>query len=773
MLTNIPQELRSLNQWVCATGAPLPDGKRDKVPRNPRTGHKADVTNPATWGSFEEARGCGYPLIGFVLTANDPYFVIDLDDPETPEQQERHNAIVAAFNTYTELSQSGNGLHIIGKGKVPSGVRRDKVELYSNERYIICTGIVFKNMPLVDYQPVLDRMYEQMKSVLPSTTLQQVDGVLTDEQVYNMAASAANADKFAKLWAGNWRGEPEWPSNSEADFALLAMLAFYTKDNEQVRRLFRYSALGKRDKHARNYHMDLALAKLRAKEPPPIDFTKLQTHAPTRDQNQDCTSKTPANTAGPEAPALPGGAIAIHESAPACPKRNGPVDGFRERITPPEGFIGRLAEYFYSSAIRPVPEISLAAALALTAGVVGRAYNISGTGLNQYIILLAKTGSGKEGVGTAIDSMVQAVRFQCPMVDEFVGPSAFASGQALVRVLDKQPSFVSVLGEIGLTLQEMCSPNASGAQIILKKVLLDIYAKSGFNKVLRSSVYSDTEKNTKIVQAPNVTILGESNPERFYEGLDATMIAEGLLPRFLIFDYTGPRPPRNPHAFMPPPKALVDEFAALLAVALGAAQQRTHCPVPMDEQALATMDAFDAECDSHINNALQDVAMQLWNRAHLKALKLAALVAVGCNPNAPCVTQSHAQWAIDVTVQDIQKILRQFATGNVGTGDTRMEADVRRIVETYMAMSPKTRASYKVATALQDAPVVPLTYLRRALRPLASFRNDRRGSNAALAAVLKAMQEAGELQLVPPAQAVQHFATNVPLYIKGQAWQNE
>lgn len=774
MLSNIPADLRTLDQWVCATGALLPDGKRDKQPRNPRTGHPADVTDPSSWGTFQDACRCGYPFIGFVLTKDDPYTIIDLDDPETPEQTERHNAIVRTFDTYTELSQSGKGLHIIVKGKVPKGVRRDKVEVYSAERYMICTGNVFKNMPVADYQHVLAQMFEQMDTVVPSVELVQVAGTLSDEEVYTMAARAANAAKFAQLWAGNWRGEPEWPSQSEADFALLAMLTFYTKDNEQVRRLFRYSELGKRDKAVRNdRYLNYALAKLRAKEPAPIDFSKLASNAPTRteDQNQTAHPVTPTERPAPNPPCAEG--TRLGSAVPVCPTGARGRTASARKLSYPPGFIGRLAEYFHSSAIRPVPEISLATAIALTAGVVGRAYNISGTGLNQYIILLAKTGSGKEGVGTGIDAMVQAVKMQCPMADEFIGPSAFASGQALIRVLDKQPCFVSVLGEIGLTIQEMCSPNASTAQLVLKKVLLDIYAKSGFSKVLRSSVYSEAEKNTRIVQAPNVTILGESTPESFYDNLDANSIAQGLIPRFLIFDYTGPRPPRNPHAFAPPPKALVDEFATLLSAALGSSQQRTHCPVPMDADAMAFMDTFDALCDSKINGAQQDVAMQLWNRAHLKALKLAALVAVGINPHAPCVNKECAEWAVQVTEQDIAKILRQFSSGNVGTGDTRMEADLRRVVDNYMHMPAKTRQDYKVPSTLKELPVVPLSYLRRCCRPLASFRNDRRGANAALAAILKAMVEAGELNMVPPAQAVQQFATTVPLYVIGTSWQNE
>ena len=60
----------------------------------------------------------------------------------------------------------------------------------------------------------------------------------------------------------------------------------------------------------------------------------------------------------------------------------------------PPGLVGEIAQFIYAQAPRPVPEISLAGALGMIAGIVGRAYNISGTGLNQYTLLLAPTGTG-------------------------------------------------------------------------------------------------------------------------------------------------------------------------------------------------------------------------------------------------------------------------------------------------------------------------------------------------------------------------------------------
>jgi primase-polymerase (primpol)-like protein len=50
---------------------------------------------------------------------------------------------------------------------------------------------------------------------------------LTDDEVIELARGAKNAAKFEALWAGETSG---YASPSEADQALISLLAFYTQD---------------------------------------------------------------------------------------------------------------------------------------------------------------------------------------------------------------------------------------------------------------------------------------------------------------------------------------------------------------------------------------------------------------------------------------------------------------------------------------------------------------------------------------------------------------
>ena len=734
MLDNIPEELRALPQWVVTLG------EGDKRPINPRTGRMASVVDPTTWGTFAEAVQAGYPHIGFVLASTDPYCIIDLDNkpskPATPEQLQRHSKILRAFDSYTEKSSGGMGYHIIVKGSIPMGVNRDNVEVYSSGRYMICTGDVVSDVPINDsYQPLLTVLYQEMESQAKRGELVEGESHLSDEELLSMAMNADNSEKFNSLCSGVMDG---YNSQSEADLALLSIIAFYTQDNEQVRRLFRASALGKRDKATRNdVYLNTTLSKIRAKQPAPVDITQLMANAAA------LMDPDPEEVAGEEEEDEP----YAYTTSEAEEHEVSSLPG----IAVPDGLIKELADYFYSTAIRPVPEIALAAAIALVAGVCGRSYNISGSGLNHYIILLAKTGSGKEGALSGMDSLLSAVRPQLSMVDNIMGPAAFASGQALVKILNDKPCFVSVLGEFGLTLQQISDNRANPAQLLLRKVLLDLYTKSGWDRSLRASVYADTEKNTKVIRAPCVTILGESTPETFFDGLDSSHIAEGLIPRFSIIEYVGDRPARNRNANIPPSKELVQKFVDLVMISQTTANNNTCCNVTMDPESLEMMDSFDAKVDGIINGTKIDVELQLWNRAHLKALKLAALFAVGRSPHEANIDTAIARWAIAFVESEVRRVATRFREGDVGKGDHKQFLDLRDTVADYFNLKLEQRVGYRINERLFEEKLVPYNFLIKRTASLSSFRNDRSGATNALKKTLTAFLDSGMLVEIPRA----------------------
>src|SRR5215218_9167207 len=141
---SIPEELRARPQWVVwkAVG-----DKPDKVPYSARSGRRASSTDLLTWSTFQEAleayENGRYAGLGFVFCSGDPYTGIDLDDcvDEDGEIAGWALEIVRYFNSFTELSATGTGLHIIVRGEVPNR-RKDEIEVYSSKRFFTMTGCV-------------------------------------------------------------------------------------------------------------------------------------------------------------------------------------------------------------------------------------------------------------------------------------------------------------------------------------------------------------------------------------------------------------------------------------------------------------------------------------------------------------------------------------------------------------------------------------------------------------------------------------------------------
>ena len=789
MYHNIPLELRAFPHWVTWRHEVV-NGRRTKVPYNAAGQYRANVNNPATWGSFDEA--CRTALsatmdgIGFVLTDGDPYTGIDIDDklenPASENEKVVHNHILESFQSYTERSPSGRGYHIIIRGKIKGGRDKHHVGVYSTQRYLTFSGDVVRNAPIAEYQQQLEQLVSHMPDNSAEYELLDMEEVMTDREVHEMALAAFNGDKYDRLCRGaiTFRdsntsmgpgGDPagEYQSPSEADLALISILGYYTRNDEQVRRIFRHSALGRRGKHdGSNRWIDRCLRIFRSKQAPPTDMEAARRNAEailatSQAQAEEVQAdSTTAHTVDGIPFDASTGEVLGHPVAPA-PVARAPVTDY----TLPPGLVGELANYIYSTATRPVPEAALVGAIALVAGVAGRAYNISGTGLNQYLLFVAKTGTGKEAIEKGINKLIASARTVVPMADEFIGPSAFASGQGLIRVLDKRPCFVSVMGEFGLTLQALSDPRAPAASVLLRRVLLDLYSKSGWQDVLRETAYSDTDKNTKMIHAPAVTIAGETTPETFYDGIDASDIADGLIPRFHIVEYRGGRPERNRHAGHAPDTGLLQRFTDLLTVAITSKQNMTCSAVQMNPDAEALMDAFDRTCDAHMNGKVSPAEAQVWNRAHLKALKLAGVLAVGCNPHAPVVDITLARWAIEFVERGCAAVLARFDRGDVGQGQQKQMADVRRMVEEYFKYDSKSLASYKVKPEIQKASLIPYSYFTVRASRLASFNKDRNGYVRALKVVLDDMCAAEQLGQLTPVEAQEKFQKREALFYIG------
>ena len=284
--SRLPKELRELKRWVgfWKTDRKIHAFDKEitipaKCPLNALTGKTASSTNPLSWTSFEVAlNGCikyGFDGLGFML--GNGIFGVDLDNH--PDQNGSKpmsdsdfsnlaNEFIKTLNSYSERSQSGDGVHILCKGKLPSGARRKEgtgVEMYDDKRYFAMTGNVINDKPIEFRENEIKTLWEKyLKTEVPVRTRTQFfeDGsvrfgnfydrdmlessfqtMISDNDLIERIKSSKNAQDFMSLYFdGDLNGNKG--DHSAADLSLCTILAFWTnKNRDQMDRIFRTSAL--------------------------------------------------------------------------------------------------------------------------------------------------------------------------------------------------------------------------------------------------------------------------------------------------------------------------------------------------------------------------------------------------------------------------------------------------------------------------------------------------------------------------------------------------
>ena len=269
----LPAALVDRPQWVCWRVENRSTGSDPtKVPVDPETDGYASTTDPSTWSSFQTAREHAVATdvvdgIGVVFSPQDPFVGVDLDDcrdPETNARTERATAIIDRLDSYTEVSPSGTGSHVIVQGDLPEGRnRRSDVEMYDTGRYFTVTGDYADGTPetVSERTTALTAVHDdyvvpdgsessapdtgsrsERKSNADTSSNSAVEA-LSDEALLERAKQAANGEQFTRLWNGSTAG---YESHSEADMALCCHLAFWTGgDAARIDRLVRRSGLSR------------------------------------------------------------------------------------------------------------------------------------------------------------------------------------------------------------------------------------------------------------------------------------------------------------------------------------------------------------------------------------------------------------------------------------------------------------------------------------------------------------------------------------------------
>lgn len=260
-LVNVPAALKGLTKWVCWQRQSNQYGRVAKIPLTTK-GARAAVNRSSTWGEFGAATlaayNRGYDGVGLVLDGSG-LVVIDIDNClDGGELERRAAAIARSMGSYCEVSPSGKGLHILGRGrKHCTGSRWTaaglSIEIYDNRRYITITGNVYGgHSSLKDIQTPLDALIREIAPA-PAAELETI----TAASLQAANVDSGELERLTHILLANtgaaalFMGDMTRHNNdhSRADSALMSQLATLTRGRAAyMLALFGRSVLSKREK---------------------------------------------------------------------------------------------------------------------------------------------------------------------------------------------------------------------------------------------------------------------------------------------------------------------------------------------------------------------------------------------------------------------------------------------------------------------------------------------------------------------------------------------
>jgi putative DNA primase/helicase len=250
----IPGEMKAANRWFAFKA--VPKTKRDgtiELTKEPRQGarpdRKASSTNPATWCDFETAYNAvlAGQVDGLGFALGDGWAGVDLDNAVADrELKPAAREIVSVFQSYSEFSVSGTGVHILVHGEVPEGKRSGNIEVYGRGRYFTVSGHALPFWPpgtIESRQEELDdlvaRINAERACARPTGQGPAISPAWPDPPPPPPATAAEIIElghRICQHFGGLWRGEINIYDGdaSRADMALIGSLVWLCGPGQQA-----------------------------------------------------------------------------------------------------------------------------------------------------------------------------------------------------------------------------------------------------------------------------------------------------------------------------------------------------------------------------------------------------------------------------------------------------------------------------------------------------------------------------------------------------------
>lgn len=289
-------------------------------------------------------------------------------------------------------------------------------------------------------------------------------------------------------------------------------------------------------------------------------------------------------------------------------------EDFCQAIIPASGLLRDVYQYYGQKAYRRSHVMGLAVAVSVCETLFGRRIR-SHTDLrtNDYNLILATTGSGKEACESTVASILDAAS------DTAMIPPDVQSGNGLMKAICMRPASIWLCDEFGKILQAVLDKRGNQMLKNIGTHLLKLYGKSA--GIYGGAAHSDGVRN-RIVQ-PCLTVLGLSTSSTVFESITHDQVADGLIGRIAFWPVQQRPEPRDDLTIVTPSEELTARVKSWLDWMPVSSSDH---PMPAT---LAMADAAKHRWSQHardINSRMDsesELRAAIWSRVAARTMKLA------------------------------------------------------------------------------------------------------------------------------------------------------
>lgn len=357
------------------------------------------------------------------------------------------------------------------------------------------------------------------------------------------------------------------------------------------------------------------------------------------------------------------------------------ADKFPRELLNIGGVIGDLVRFMRETAISPQPVLALGASLVLVGTLAGRKYRTRNLRTNVYAIGIADSGGGKDHARVVIREALFAAG-----LGDYLGGGELASGVGLLASLEKHPSRLFPLDEVGVFIQSVTDRKAAQWRKHIWKLLIELYTSA--SGVFLGTEYGDQKLRPRVdIQQPCCCVYGVSVPGEFWSALNSGCLTNGSLARFLLFLTDDDYPDRQPNAEIGEiPVHIVAGLQAIVAgcedapagnLSMVASASPTPYDVPETDDAKKARILISDEQQDWLRTKRGTNHTAVVARFAENVNKVALILAISDCAAKPVMTADHFQWAATLVRHCITIMLRE-AEYNIGA--TENENNLNKVL---------------------------------------------------------------------------------------------